>query len=232
MPVFRLWYPLPINRVTQRMEENANTWYQENGLKGHTSWDWHAHWGEPIPFCSDGVVYSVINRNHPDPERYRAVCVLVDVGEYAYEVIYGHLNEIYAKPGDISRPGTILGTAGNTGPVYAGGVLVTKEQKLAGSRDGTHLHGPQIRKCRKVRSPDGYLIYDGFGPYRDKDGFYYEILDYENGLNGCIDPTPYWTGMYAKDAPKFISIYQTFVQGLTTFVQIITLRQARSTYQP
>jgi hypothetical protein len=124
----------------------------------------------------------------------------------------------------IPRPDTIFGTAGNTGPVYAGGVLVTKDQKLSGSRAGTHLHGPQIRKCRKVKSPDGYLICHGFGPYPDKVGFYYEIVDYENGLNGCIDPTPFWTGMYATDAPRFISIYQTLVPGLTAFVHLSPYR--------
>lgn len=40
-----------------------------------------------------------------------------------------------------------------------------------------------------MKAVQGYLLYDGYGPYRDKDGFYYEIFDYENGLNGCIDPT-------------------------------------------
>ena len=151
MNQFSLCYPLPLDQVTQRFALNANASYSEDGLKGHTAWDWAGTYGAPLYSCSEGYVYSVLNRNNPDPERYRAVYVLFDTGEVVYEISYGHLNEIFAKVGDKVTPGDVLGTIGNTGAVYAGGRKVTKQERLNGSKAGTHLHGPQVRACKKTK---------------------------------------------------------------------------------
>jgi murein DD-endopeptidase MepM/ murein hydrolase activator NlpD len=68
------------------------------------------------------------------------------------------------EPGQYVKAGDIIGTVGNTGPVYHNGVAVTKEARLAGSHDGAHLHGPQVRPTRRVKvTAGGQLLSDGFG---------------------------------------------------------------------
>jgi murein DD-endopeptidase MepM/ murein hydrolase activator NlpD len=95
------------------------------------------------------------------------------------------------------KAGDVIGTVGNTGLVYSLGVAVTKEARLAGSHDGTHLRGPQVRACRRhtVTAPNSHLLSVGFGVYRDAQGFYYEVLDNENGYNGFNSPALYFNGV-------------------------------------
>lgn len=181
-----IYKPFPLSQLTQRFGENANDSYSAAGLKGHTSYDFYAPYNERLDACTDGLVYSVINKNNPDPERYRAVFQIVEAGGYLWEVSYGHMNEIHVQPNQYVYAGQQIGTVGNTGNVYENGVYVTKEARLAGSKKGTHLHGPQLRKCRWVSQPHGQLLYDGYGPLKYKGG-YVEILDYTNGYNGCVD---------------------------------------------
>jgi murein DD-endopeptidase MepM/ murein hydrolase activator NlpD len=212
---------------TQAFGQNATDTYAKSGLKGHTSEDYGAQWDTPIPFCVDGPVYSVMNRDNPDPERYRAVFQLVDCGEIAYEVSYGHLDQIFVSPGDIGIAGKIMGTAGNKGEVFSNGRHVTREEKLAGSHAGTHLHGPQVRPCRKVRAIDSSKQYlaDGNGVVK-RDGFYFEVIDYGNGFNGCIDPGPLYNGFLATNAAKVRGLYKQLIVLLQ--LQYAELKAKRS----
>lgn len=43
------------------------------------------------------------------------------------------------------------------------------------------------------------FIYQSNGNLFTRNGFAYEIEDYWNGYNGCIDPAPFFTGEYAVD---------------------------------
>lgn len=164
-------------------------------------------YGDDVFACVDAPVYSVINRNNPDLMRYRAVYQLLEVGDLVYEISYGHLGRIDVAPGDFVRAGQVIGSVGNTGTVFAGDHEVTKAEKDAGSKAGAHLHGPQIRVCRKVSRtvPGGNYLHDGNGIYYRN--AYYEILDYDNGFNGCIDPWPLFNGLQAKSAPQTLSLY-------------------------
>ena len=161
-----------------------------------------------------------MNKDNPDPMRYRAVFTLIETKTGVYEVSYGHCNQILAEVGKTYKAGDILYTAGNFGTVYAGGGLVTKEQKLAGSHAGTHLHCPQVRPVKKVLNRDSKktYLYDGHGLLK-KDGFYFEVIDYENGYNGCINPAQFFNTFQAKDAQKVLSIYQKIIDLLTSFLR-------------
>lgn len=198
-----LYLPFPLSTVSQKFGENANPLYAGQGLKGHTAYDFAVPWGTPIPACVDGKVYSVMNKGNPDPERYRAVFQLVQIGDIFYEVSYGHMNDIYVEPGQEVKAGDIIGTVGNTGPVYHNGLAVTKEARLAGSHEGAHLHGPQVRPTRRVKvTAGGQLLSDGFGVLRDADGYYFELIGYDNGENGCIDPGPLFSDLTADKAAQ------------------------------
>ena len=195
-----LYLPFPLQTVTQGFGENDTETYARSGLKGHTTLDFDPGWGAQVPFCATGRVYSIINKDNPDPSRYRAVYQIVHDGDISYEVSYGHLDQILAKVGQMAQAGQILGTVGNTGEVYHDGAPVTNVERLSGSHAGAHLHGPQVRPCKRVRftRPGKQYLQDGYGIYRDLAGNYYEVIDYDNGFNGCV--TPSFNGRLATSA--------------------------------
>jgi len=202
MQKLQLWLPAPLSTITQGFSENANISYARDGLVGHTAIDWGIPFGEPIYNCTENAYcYSVMNRGNPDLMKYRAVYTLVNadngVSEWA-EASYGHFNDVYAEVGKTYQPGEVLGTSGNTGTVFSRGREVTAAQKNAGSTAGTHLHGAQIRpvqRVKKITRRKEYL-YDGFGILK-KDGYYFEVINYDNGTNGCINPAPFLNGILA-----------------------------------
>lgn len=175
---------------------NYNSYYKEGGLKGHSGTDLGCEYKQEIHSACDGYVYSVLNLNNPDLTRYRAVYVLVDDDKddtMAYEVSYGHLMDILVKTGDYVKAGQVIGTAGNTGNVFVGGVEVTREEKNAGSTKGTHLHF-QVRELYKNKAyqyKDNYPIFDGTDLLKKNDFFYF-VRDFTNGYNGCVDPEQFF----------------------------------------
>ena len=201
-----VYLPYPKSTITQRFGENANPLYAGQGLKGHPAYDWGVPWGTDVPNCvANAYCYSVMHKDDPTLMDYRAVFTLVEDGDVVYEVSYGHLSEIDAVVGQTYQVGDILGKVGNTGPVFAGSHEVTEAEKDAGSHAGAHLHGPQIRVCKKVKtivSGPGifnHYLMDENGFYKDADGNYYEVPDYQNGYNGCISLAPFSTETIASD---------------------------------
>lgn len=186
--------PAALSLVTQSFGQNANTLYQSTGLKGHTAIDWQATWDTPGINCADDAYcYSVINRDNPDLSKYRAVFTLVETLAGSYEVSYGHCNQILAEVGKTYQTGDVLYTAGNTGSVFFAGKEVTTAMKLSGIRTGTHFHAPQVRPVKRVDKTDAKHQYlsDGYGLLK-KDGQYFQVIDPDNGFNGCIDPAPFF----------------------------------------
>lgn len=190
-----VYLPYPKSKISQRFGYNANPLYAAEKLKGHTSYDWDVPYGTPILNCiANAYCYSVLNKDSKDPDLYKAAYFLVeDAG--IYEVSYGHMSTVLAEVGKTYQVGEPIGLVGNTGPVYSGDHFVTKAEKLAGSHAGSHLHGPQIRPVKKSRHTYKYemYLYDNTGRYTDKDGNFYQVLDYYNGYNGCVSLAPFST---------------------------------------
>jgi murein DD-endopeptidase MepM/ murein hydrolase activator NlpD len=180
----KLNYPLISGYISQKFGANANSLYKSQGLKGHTAVDFQSTYNDTILPAIEAPVYSLMNENNPDPMKYRAVFQIYDDIDFSYEISYGHCNKISCKEGQIPQ---VIGTEGNTGDCYVEGRLVTKEEKLQGSTQGFHLHF-QVRKCKRVpKRGSGHYLRNSGGFYR-KDGLFYEIVDYDNGYNGCVDP--------------------------------------------
>lgn len=197
MAKLSLFLPLPKELRGQAFGNNDTPLYASQGLKGHTAEDWGFGWSQPIPnLAKDAYCYSVMNKDNANPDKYRAVFTLVsDTDGNWYEISYGHASDILAVPGQTYQPGDILMKCGNSGDVYAFGQKITKEQKLAGSKAGAHLHGPQIRPVKRIKtrvSSKKYLT-DANG-YVKKDGHYFEIIAFSNGYNGCVSAEPFYNG--------------------------------------
>jgi len=207
MKKLELWLPAPMNGITQKFAENATDLYKKSGLIGHSAIDWAATYGTP-QYCvaENSYCYSVMNKDNSNLDKYRAVFSLVEGGNGLSdlsEVSYGHCKDIYAEVGKTYQPGDILYSAGNTGDVYAGGLKVSLAKKNAGSTAGTHLHAPQVRPVRRVkeRSAKKQYLTDANGVLKYQ-GYYYEIVDYANGTNGCINPMPFFNGVLATEYTK------------------------------
>lgn len=181
----KLQYPYSKFVKTQGFGQNATSTYKASGWLGHTGLDLVADFGSKIYACIGGYVHEVSNKDNPNPERGRAVKVLYQESGLTYEIGYHHLDHIEVSVGDEIKVGQLIGTQGNTGNVYSGGERVTKEMRLNGSKAGTHLH-LEVRLCKQVEKKEKGKTYLKNGV--DINGFYYEIVEYGNGYNGCVDP--------------------------------------------
>lgn len=181
---FKDWF------ITQLFGANENTYYAEDGLKGHTGVDIASGLDRTI-YCSHaGYVYSHQNRDNPDLMRYRAVYTLIEDAGVFYELSYGHVLDIYAEIGSTVAVGDRIAQEGNTGDVASGGKKVTAEQKKNGSLAGSHLHF-QLRLVRPVSIRDARMTYlmDANGFFK-RDGKYFERVP-NPGYADCIDPMPF-----------------------------------------
>lgn len=202
MKKLELFYPLKKFVITQGFAQNANDYYRTHNLIGHTGIDMVSFYNDNIMAAQDGLVYKIINRDNPDLSQFRAVFQIIETDTGTYELCYGHNNKTLAFPAAFANTGETLATEGNTGDVYVNGQPINKEERMNGSRAGTHVHF-QLRKVQKTLIPnfDGknqFLSAQSGEPYRDTKGYYYLIPLYDNGANGCIDPTPFFNGLSAN----------------------------------
>jgi murein DD-endopeptidase MepM/ murein hydrolase activator NlpD len=169
-------------------------------MKGHPALDIHSGNppGTPVVAAIPGLVYKVFNKDNADTTKYRCVFQIYESPDGdVYEVSYGHLNDIYVEEGDYLVPDQALGTEGNTGDVFTNGHAVSPQERAQGK--GTHCHF-QWRKVIKVSSTSaGKQYLDNItisgqrqeSLFRDEAGNYYEVVNYDNGYHGCVDPFPF-----------------------------------------
>lgn len=136
-----------------------------------------------------------MNKDNFDLMKFRGVFTIVDDTDASYEVSYGHCSQISAVATSVYDKGDTLAQIGNTGVVYVGDHLVTGAEKNSGSVAGSHLHF-QVRKLKRVvvadtPNPVGPYLSDANGLIQ-RNGYYYQIPDYHNGYNGCIDPSQFF----------------------------------------
>jgi hypothetical protein len=84
------------------------------------------------------------------------------------------------------KAGDVIAKEGNHGTVYSGNILITPAMQAAGDHRGSHRHY-QKRPVIRTLTPKGQMLATANGPYRDEVGFYYQVYDYDNGFNGCLD---------------------------------------------
>lgn len=190
----------PEGKLTQPFAANYNDSYKNSGLKGHSGEDYVLGFKKEIKASVTGEVYSILNAYNPNPNKYRAVFQLVDDGQFVYEVSYGHIDTALCEEGQIVEAGQPIATEGNWGTCYVGGKLVTPEEKPSGK--GSHLHF-QVRKCIKVKKRSAKKQY-----LRNSEGFlkrgdyFFEVVDYTNGYNGCISPEQFYSPSLSPEPQK------------------------------
>lgn len=205
----------PEGRLTQGFAENANASYRQAGLKGHTGEDYVIGFKQAINAVVDGEVYSTYPAR--SYSKYSAVFQIVDLDDYSYEISYGHLDTITVKKGQLVKKGEAVGTEGNRGLSYSNGVLVNDTQKKTGQ--GSHLHF-QVRKCVKVdKREKGKKYLRSSRGYLRSDKQYYEVVEYSNGYNGCVDPNMFYEGGVGQ-----IKLMKKIISLLTKLVRLSVKR--------
>ena len=189
--------------------------YKLYGYKGHPGVDFVQGFKSSIVACGNGKIYKTLNKNCPNISGNRAVCQLVEDGELVYEVVYLHCLDIITEVGDYVVEGQPIATEGNTGAVWTitGGVLHELTQLEREQGIGSHLHFG-LKPCKKVsqlETDKTYLITEFGEEYFD--GYYYEVLFADNGLDGFIDPTPYFY------TPTFSQILENIKRSLLNILK-------------
>ncbi len=199
-----------LSHVTQFFGGNANPIYNGIGLKGHPGFDEVYGYGTDIHSYVNGVVYEVYPIAGPAADGYTGIFCIVDSQFEVYEWIVGHMSRIDIDKEQQVTKGQIIGAEGNHGPVYSGGIQITLAMQQAGDKRGSHRHN-QKRPCIRVTHTEPgktYLQARFASPYRDHDGFYYEVYDPANGYAGCTDPL---TSVFKRDLTVGMSGYDVFI---------------------
>lgn len=188
--------PYPDGNVMQYFGENPKL-YASLGLPGgHNGIDLVGAWGTPI-FAVEGgkVVESWDNGN-----AGKQVGILTDKG---LEWEYDHLSRIDVALGTIVQEGDQIGLMGNTGFVVTGSTPYWASNPYA----GTHLH----LQCRPTKPFTGSGTWNVSYP----DGTRAELLYYENGTKGAVDPVPYFANLPSEGNPPQ---YLTLISLLNTAI--------------
>ena len=208
--------------ISQTFAQNKNDFYKNDGLIGHTGWDFVGVHKSPIIAAIDSYCYSIANPNNKDLMRYRAVYTLVEDRGIWYEVSYGHLWDILVESATHLKQGQQIGTQGNTGRCSSNGKEVTVKEKENGSGKGSHLHF-QVRLVKPVDKKEKGKEYlygqHGILKYNNK---YFEVPFYKNGVKGCVDPAQFFTlrygmeGVHVWELQKRLGIIKDGMFGIKT----------------
>ena len=221
--MLQVYLPYTKDKISQRFGDNATPMYAAQGLKGHTAYDWVVPYGTPIPNCTDNAYcYSLMHLDDPVLMDYRAAFFLVTADDgNMYEISYGHVSKFNCEVGKTYQAGDTIAYVGNTGACYVGQHLVSEAEKDAGSHDGAHLHGPQIRGPlvkSKFTSGEGVtatdFINDAHGLYMTADGYYLGIPNYDNGYHGCLSLATFSTETLATEAHSTPKVPSTATSGV------------------
>lgn len=166
----------PKGHKTQGFGENVELYMAACKMNGHNGEDYVSPYGTPIYAIYDGLVCEA----KTDPSGYgrhiRMLCNENDEG--GIEVTMGHLSQINVKVGEKVKAGTKIGEMGNSGFVVSSSSsnALGYWDNGGNNYNGTHLH-LSIRDFKY--DSNGWQYY----PNTPK----INILNYNNGWNGCID---------------------------------------------
>ena len=207
----------PIKNYKQKLNPDGDItqWFGENpklyafmNMLGHNGIDIVRPHGEKMFAIEDGIVLDV----KEDPDGYgKHVRFLSNTAESQgvfREWTYGHCATIYVSIGDVVSCGQHIADMGNTGFVVSGDTPFWKNNPYA----GTHLHlGLRLMK----RPKRGGWSYRGSNIKLD-------VIDYNNGFKGAIDPAPYLlkaTDIVAK--PDVKQLQMTVISLATKFINLL-----------
>ena len=198
----------PEGDVTQYFAENPRL-YAPMGMKGHNGVDLVRPHGEAMFAIEDGTVVEVKDEPGGYGRHLRFIGDAKDAKGYQNEWTYGHNFANYVKVGDKVKAGQLIALMGNTGFVVSGATPFWRRNPFA----GTHLH-LGLRKVRVVKR--GGWSYP-------QSTIRLQVISYNNGYKGAIDPLPYL--MQMEDLPEISvnkEIKMTIISLANQVINILT----------
>ncbi len=122
---FEVW-PTEYRVITQHFAANPRN-YAQFGLPGHDGIDLRAPTGSKVFCVAPGEVFRVHNK--PTGHNY-GIHVRV-AHQDGYKTIYGHMQKVFVRTGQIVKAGTVLGLADNTGNSFGPHLHLTLKQEGA-----------------------------------------------------------------------------------------------------
>jgi hypothetical protein len=116
---FEVW-PTEYLVITQHFAANPRN-YAQFGLPGHDGVDIRAPSGSKVFAVAPGEVFRV----HDKPTGHNYGIHVRIMHQDGYKTIYGHLQKVFVRTGQIVEAGTILGLADNTGNSYGSHLHLT-----------------------------------------------------------------------------------------------------------
>ena len=175
----------PKGDITQWFGENPKL-YAFMGMDGHNGIDIIRPHGSDMFAVENGTVVEVNDNPKGFGRHLRFVTDVKDVEGHYREWTYGHCDVIFVNIGDKVSAGQKIATMGNTGFVVLGATPLWKNNPFA----GTHLH---LGLRMMERPKRGGWFYPGSTVRLD-------VVNYNNGFKGAVDPAPYLVG--ANDGIK------------------------------
>ncbi len=181
----------PSGHISQYFGENA-TLYRRFGLAYHNGIDLVRPHGTPLLAIEDGIVVSVMEEKGGWGRHIRFISAQSDDKGLYREWIYAHNSKHYVKVGDVVKEGQHIADMGNSGFVVTGQTDWMRSNPYA----GTHLH----LGLRMIRKTNRGWSYPGSAIKLD-------IVNYDNGVKGAIDPLPLIARIDAKPPrPQMLQI--------------------------
>ncbi len=198
MEELRLYYPVKPFSINQVFGANPDYYARfkdrfGNPEKGHMGVDLRAPHGTPVYAATDGMA-------HFERDEHGGEGIVIRTGRFLYKGSGATFNVIHWH------------LIGDTDPAFPspiktdGSSVMVKTGDLIGYADNT---GAPFESS-------GDHLHLGLVPFDDLGN----AIEAANGFNGCIDPTTYFTGIYAQDVQTLISKLQALVVALTKLLAL------------
>ncbi len=205
----KVLFPIKTGIITQKYGENPELYKSRFGIAFHNGVDIVSFHGDELLCCEDFTPYKIFDLNTGSVSRGFGFHALTKpINEICTEWVYWHtMSNLKVVLNKLAQQGEIVGFEGASGAVFSGGVEVPDNLKGIPPYPGTHLHWGK-RLVLRTKTPISDVLSDVNGnPYVDEQGYYYQVLNFNNGVKGFIDPMKDEIIYYKEfEAQKVVSV--------------------------
>ena len=188
----KILFPIKNGNVTQKFGESADFYLKRFGITGgHNGVDIVSFHGDSIYCPEDGTIVRTYDISHGSVTAGFGIWLVGNPDENNESniwILWHTMSNLNCIEGQKVKQGDVLAYEGDSGSVYTGGVQVPDSKKGLPPYPGTHLHWGKIKAKRVLESSNQCLANLQGVSYRDSDNYLYEIIDFNNGMRGCINP--------------------------------------------
>ena len=183
-------FPIKNGTITQKYGENPELYQKRFEIKFHNGIDIVSFHGDELLTCKDFIPYKIFDSNTGSVSKgfgFHALTKPDDKG-ICEEWVYWHsMSNLKVVLNKLVQQGEVIGYEGASGAVFSNGKEVPDNLKGIFPFPGTHLHWGK-RLVFKTKTSTGQVLTNIKGNLYTENGFYYEVINFNNGVKGFIDP--------------------------------------------